>query len=604
MNDPYADIEDTQSYRISRKACVRVTAVLMLFVLIPPIWRNVNSVRDPDQWAPVTGLYHWDSGTPLRRHLREVENRIDDTDFSSAPRRWLQGGLTNWLNEGSRRAIIGRDGWLYYRPAIEALTGLGPIDPEPFTVMTDPDVPKWTPAHVAIGHFAAQLAEHGVELWLVPVPVKPMIVPEYIGPGAPAAGPIRHADAGAFYQKLTDAGVHVLDLTDAFMELRNKGSEVFLRQDTHWLPETMTAAAATVADVLREQAWFGEIDAPTDWQTTLKEARGSHRGDLAGMIETTRDDTLFPLESASLQRVLQGDEVAAEDPASPIVLLGDSFVNMFDDPALGFADALDADSADGRIGAGFAQHLAHHLGRPLDVITINGQGATGVRRELARRGIENLRTKQAVVWVIAERDLMLSATPARAAQVSWDHVEFSEGTAAGTGPLIGEFQLVQRSGTVDPNAVTYTEALHSAIYRPIHLEEGEFTRTELVVYDWTFRSRVVQPAANFQPGARVRLELEPWDDQPAGVRNQQLRDDLMRFDLPVYFATSSQRVGLPATPTEAGAETGPGLWIPMLWTGALTGLWLGLLLFGIQRTVRRSELERQALAANPGAARQ
>lgn len=596
MNHPYDNLEDQQTYRISRRACVWITVLFMGFVLAPPIWRNVGAVRDPAQWAPVSGLYDMDGAPSLRRHLREVENRIDDTDFSSVPRRWLQGWLTGVLNEGSRRALIGRDGWLYYRPAVEALTGLGPIDPEPFTVMTDPDIPPWTPATEAISRFAGQLAEHDVELWLVPVPVKPMIIPEHLGPGAPERGPIRHADAGRFYDQLREAGVRVIDLTDRFMQLRDDGSDVFLRQDTHWLPSTMTVAAAEVAAVLQQQPWFSPPEHPAE--TTLRDLTGSHRGDLAGMIETLRDDDLFPPERATLQQVLQQDgHIMDEDPQSDIVLLGDSFVNMFDDPALGFADALGDDADSGRLGAGFAQHLAHHLGRGLEVIAINGQGASGVRRELARRGVDHLGRKRAVVWVLAERDLMLAATPARGARVAWDHVEFATEQFAAEGPLRGEFQLVERSGNIDPNAVAYTEALHSVVYRPIQLEEGNFTGSELMVYEWTFRSRVMQPPSEYRPGARVWLELEPWDDQPTAIRSQQLNDELLRFDLPVYYAVESRRTDLAATAagttattattTGAAATTG-SRWSQFAWTLGLGGLWLALLLFGLHRTAQRT----------------
>lgn len=596
MNHPYDNLEDPQTYRISRRACVWITVLLMGFILAPPIWRNVGALRDPAQWAPVSGLYDMQDAPSLRRHLREVENRIDDADFSSVPRRWLQGWLTSGLNEGSRRALIGRDGWLYYRPAVEALTGLGPVEPEPVTVMTDPDIPPWTPASEAIAHFAGQLAAHDVELWLVPVPVKPMIVPEHLGPGAPQRGPIRHAHANVFYDGLQEQGVRVIDLTDLFMRLRDDGDDVFLRQDTHWLPSTMTVAASAVAAELRAQPWFEAAETGLD--TSLRNRTGSHRGDLAGMIETLRDDRLFPPESAVLQQVLHGDAILDEDPRSDIVLLGDSFVNMFDDPALGFADALDATTESGRIGAGFAQHLAHHLGRRLEVIAINGQGATGVRRELARRGTDHLRNKRAVVWVIAERDLMLAATPARGAHVAWDHVDFADQQVVAEGPLRGEFQLVERSSGIDPNAVPYTEALHTVIYRPIHLEQGDFSGTELLVNEWTFRNRVPQPPAGYRPGARVWLELEPWDEQPSDLRTQQVNDELLRFDLPIYYAVESRRTDLPATTAAAdtadtaGVEAAigrAGRVSQIAWTVGLGGLWLVLLLYGIHRTVQRDQ---------------
>ena len=37
--------------------------------------------------------------------------------------------MTGWLGAGNERVYVGRDGWLFYRPDVEYLTGRGFLDP-------------------------------------------------------------------------------------------------------------------------------------------------------------------------------------------------------------------------------------------------------------------------------------------------------------------------------------------------------------------------------------------------------------------------------------------------------------------------------------------
>ena len=37
--------------------------------------------------------------------------------------------MTGWLGAGNERVYPGRDGWLFYRPDVEYLTGPGFLDP-------------------------------------------------------------------------------------------------------------------------------------------------------------------------------------------------------------------------------------------------------------------------------------------------------------------------------------------------------------------------------------------------------------------------------------------------------------------------------------------
>ena len=80
---------------------------------------------------------------------------------------------------------------------------------------------------------------------------------------------------------------------------------------------------------------------------------------------------------------------------SEVVLLGDSFTNIYSDSSLGWGAS-----------AGFAEHLSLALGLPIDVVAINGGGADAARAEIAGPGgRERLERARVVVYEFADRDL-------------------------------------------------------------------------------------------------------------------------------------------------------------------------------------------------------
>jgi alginate O-acetyltransferase complex protein AlgJ len=84
------------------------------------------------------------------------------------------------------------------------------------------------------------------------------------------------------------------------------------------------------------------------------------------------------------------------DTAADVLLLGDSFTNIYSAPAMGWGT-----------GAGFAQHLAYHLRRSIDVIAFNGGASTQSRAELARgQNAERLGHKKVIVYQFAIRALL------------------------------------------------------------------------------------------------------------------------------------------------------------------------------------------------------
>ena len=534
MKNPYDDILPPETVHVGRSTAWLVSIVFLLGILIPPLYRNFAEAASGNEnaWIPVREF-----GAVLKpeeasagggqlgiaARLKEFDTRLqDNANFGISLRRTTQDRLTAWFDEGNNRTVIGDDGWLFFRPAIHALTGYGPVKREPESVAKDPSRPSWRPALGAITKFGEQLRERGLELVLVPAPVKPMIYPERLAEGVPFDAPVRHRDAGAFYDAIRASGIDVVDLAQLLWEMKAEDGakgEVFLKQDTHWRPRAVTAAAREVAEHLRQKSWFGELAAEESFEVEVVKA--THIGDLVEKLDFTEPERFFQPEVVTLQRILKagtGEPVRSDD-TSPICLLGDSFVNVFDDPSLGFA----GDDKEESVSAGFAQHLARELGQTLDVIAINGEASTGVREQFALKFDDHVRAKKAVVWLIAERDLFLSETPARG-MVEWGDVRFNPNqapsvtvVAEGSGAT-AKGKVVLGSKIENPREVVYQDALY-VIEMDIEevsdgsLPEDQVSGDPILVVLWAFKGKKYLPEASIKEGQTVNLKLVPWDSR-------------------------------------------------------------------------------------------
>jgi hypothetical protein len=381
---------------------------------------------------------------------------------------------------------------------------------------------------------------------------------------------VTHPDAAKFYDSLRQQGVDVLDLTEDFASFRAKRKnffylestaanreiaraseealkekqEAFLMQDTHWTPEAMRMAAEKVAEHVKKTY-------PTAFRPmarTITIADGIYRtsrGDLVKLMDVKTPEALFGEEEEAFLRVM-GD--GTEDKYAPMVLLGDSFVNIFDDPSIGFGDP---NALEKRIRAGFAQHLSLLLNQPLDVIARNGSGSTGVRREFARRYDDEVRAKKLVIWVIAARDVLLSRTAAHQANIEWDVVKFNPNkgpdaidaspVAATSSSIVVEASLSEKSTNQDPVGTPYRDALHAAVYDVGSVTGGELAAKQIVGIQWTFKDKVMQPTAGFTVGKKYKLTLIPWDGRK-DLHGLNLQDDTVAFDAPRYFVEKAEEV--------------------------------------------------------------
>ncbi|MEM7145439.1 MAG: hypothetical protein AAF591_09900 [Verrucomicrobiota bacterium] len=537
MKNPYEEGLPEEDVVVGRGLMWVFTVVFLLLIAGPPLSRNWEDAfgaidEGEERWVPVVEFFRFGSEDAqnllkkkktrdpsitrevpgLRDHFEAFEGKVEsDAGFAEASRAALQDVMVRVLREGNRKTVVGEDGWLLYRPAVDALTGMGPLRAEPKSVADDPTLPPWEGPLEPILAFGEQLKEMGVELILVPLPVKPMVMGE-------DGKVLWHADAERFYGMLRESGIEVLDIADEWVDGGEVG-ELFLKQDTHWTPGGMEKAADLVAGYLKGRPWYGELDGDSG-RFEFEEEKVANVGDLVGNLGLGEGQGIFAEEAVMVRRVIDGETgevVDLEDEDSPIVLLGDSFTNIYREEGM-----------DWGTGAGFGEHLAARLGIPLDVIAINGQASTGVRERLANRpGSEGeMRDKKkAVVWTIAARDLFLGESAARETEVEWGEVAFKDRKSGGVGagPVKLRGKLDRKSPFPDPATVTYKNAIYAAEYDVEEVIEGDYDGDRVKVFLWAFKDRKLQPSAGYEEGAEHELVLVPFDGTP--YTSEQQSDD-------------------------------------------------------------------------------
>ncbi len=465
-----------------------------------------------------------ESGRPQREggvlnRLKHLEERVKNLSFFVNERPADQAFMEEAFREGNAKVYIGQDDWLYYRPDLEAVYGKGPFYREPPSVAREKVADTWNAPLEVIDGFARQLEERGIELVIVPVPTKPMLCRSGLRLKAEGEATGHYRDVLA---ALSGKGIEAIDVMPVLGSLPE--SSRFLKHDTHWTPGAMTLVAeAVAAEVIAKVGVLSDASLELDWMAAKK----THSGDLAGMLDRSGD--AGQVVELSIPR-----GAITDDADSPVVLLGDSFVNIYDEPGLGFGGEEDV-----KLKAGFAAHLSAFLKRPIQTFAINGDGATAVRRELASLPDKVVRSKKVVVWVLSARDLLLAELPARRAGIRWVPVTFREAEAvpAEVSELTLSATVSELSPFADPRETAYKDAVYSLLLSDPEVERGSYGKEEVFAFAWAFRDRILQDSSRLERGKRYRFELEILQKAEA-VSNATQVDDLFRTDLDPWFIKS------------------------------------------------------------------
>ena len=306
--------------------------------------------------------------------------------------------LANEADRDARIGIAGVDDWVFFGPELRHLSAgsLQVADVSPASTAGRGDAAD---ALAAILDFRQQLDTIGVELLLIPVPPKAAIFPEKVSAAVTIPIPVPRLDPDhqAFYDQLRSRGIEVLDLTELFIRERfHPEGPLYCRTDTHWSGTGCIIAATAIANDVRNRSWFKDVDTRrfgAAWYST------AITGDL-----TRTAGVSAGREEVRLRGVITGTRSqrsqVAPDPNSPVVLLGDSHVQVFH-----AGDGMHA------AGAGLPDQLAFELGLALDVVAARGPGAAQARANLLRRAQADpdyWNRKRLVIWCFAARELTAS----------------------------------------------------------------------------------------------------------------------------------------------------------------------------------------------------
>jgi hypothetical protein len=373
----------------SKAKHVFLITVFMLALLSVGVIQFATELSEGEQ-PQVAELFRQ---VPTKDNLKMFENDLEKScRLAGEFRPSAQYAQFLLLADMGDKALMGRSGWFFYKPAVQYL-----IEPLPADA-------NYSPKDVlsAIISFRDQLARRGIKLLIVPAPNKASICPEMLtrraeGLQQPAlhqsgTGPVNPKTIDIL-SKLRESGVEIVDLFRLFAETRKSlppgdNTRYYLAQDSHWSPDGMRLAARSVAKRILDLglAEKGNV------KYSLKPVTIERHGDVLKMIRVPKIERSFEPETLKCEQVVNADtgRLYQHDPNSQILVIGDSFLRIY--------------SRDEPGSAGFIEHLACELGLPLTSLVNDGGASTLVRQELSRKPAL-LRNKKLVVWEFVERDI-------------------------------------------------------------------------------------------------------------------------------------------------------------------------------------------------------
>jgi hypothetical protein len=338
-------------------------------------------------------------------YLRPFEKEMENTSvFATTIRPAMLYTRFMLFNDLGEKAVQGVNNWIFYKPDVDYL--VKPDIRDKRSIIVDPNFKPLTDNPIAaIVTFKKQLADMGIDLLVMIVPVKASIYPDMLNAKmSPAmSGKISHSTA--IMKELNKQGVETVDLFSAFAQERLNdhaaGDSLYLQKDTHWRGRGLRTAAHVVAERIKQYPWY----VPGTTTFAIDTLTIERNGDIGVMTTLPamkiHDLTMsFPPEKTICYRVHSvmfdsaaktSDTVIYKDDFkySQILILGDSFSRIFqtDEPRC----------------AGWIAHCAYELSQPVASIVNDGGASTLVRQSLARKA-SVLKGKKLVVWEVVERD--------------------------------------------------------------------------------------------------------------------------------------------------------------------------------------------------------
>ena len=443
--------------------------------------------------------------------------------------------MSGVLRLGNENVYAGVDGWLFYRPGIELLTGPGFLDPRRLHRIVGPAAsgrPRRSPIPCGRSSISAdQLAQRGIELIVLPAPTKATIHPDMFAPRVHRqVVPLHNVSFAEFGARLRNAGVLLFDPAPLMASaLRISEEAQFLRSDSHWTPDAVVrVAGALAAYVERNTSVTAAL--PEVYRRIETDVDGF--GDLAAMLRLPEDSTLYPKEPVTIDQVLPaGDGIWRPSPEADVLVLGDSFANIYSYDAMGWGES-----------AGLVEQLSLALGRPVDRIVRNDDGAHATRHALARelaKGRDRLAGKRLVIWEFAARELMFG---------DWKLIDLVLGEPEPSvflGLNSGAECVVE--GTVGavgsvprPGSVPYRDHVVAVHLVDLTAAEGPCVgsgATDAYVFVRSMKDNAWTKGARLKPGDAVRLRVRPWADVAEEldfINRSEIDDEALWLEEPLW----------------------------------------------------------------------
>lgn len=393
---------------IGRGAAVFAVGVFLAVLVAIPLAEIAAELRGDaaSPWSELLPARH-DGPDPRpvhRQWLARFEAFEDALDKSSVVAEkagpWVQWTLTRHFAVGNEQVVVGAKDWLFFRPALDYLTGPGFLDPRAVARRAAAGDASQPALHAdpvpAIADFARQLAERGIGLVVVVTPVKAALHPEALAPQLDGADlPLENPSLATFVERLAEREIPAYSPANRLADLRRtKPWPLFLRTDTHWTPQAVEESAQGLADFIKRHVALPERP---EVELTRAAVGVSGRGDLARLLLLPEKEPLFQPETV-LAHPVRGAEGQPwhPDPEADVLVLGDSFTNIY------------SEGEPWGEGAGFAEQLAFALRRPVDRLAVNGGGPSATRERLAASvaaGKDRLAGKRLVVYQFSAREL-------------------------------------------------------------------------------------------------------------------------------------------------------------------------------------------------------
>lgn len=361
---------------------------------LAPVWEEIHGVATDEGW--LSALKSANQRTLV--NIKDYETDLEDSSPLIEALVPSTNLLVTGVLRGSTESVYpGLEDWLFYRPDVAYVTSRGFLDPA-FMDTRRKAVPGVEPDPLpAIIELRDALSVRDIELIVVPAPVKPTIYPdEYTGRYSGGENPIQNPSYATYLDRLEEEGIRYVDLAKALSKARENYSQpLYLKSDTHWSPAGMRVAAEAIARTVAQLGltWGKPMETFAHSKTEV-----SNQGDISAMLPLPGSSAKGKRESVTIEPVTASDgRKWSPDAAAEILLLGDSFANVYSLSSLGWGSS-----------AGLVEHLSALLGRRVDTICINSNGSYATRLTLSgqiRRGRDRLAGKKVVIYEFTCREL-------------------------------------------------------------------------------------------------------------------------------------------------------------------------------------------------------